>query len=367
MNNSGIIKQRSCFTGCDFIVQLGYERKGAPIRILQITDTQIIDSSQMRTPDRLRPDEVTAWSPDRFDAQCGDHIRSLVAQARPDLIIITGDMVYGSFDDRGTSLEYFCSLMDSFCIPWAPVWGNHDNESLKGIDWQCEQLENSKYCLFKRGSVSGNSNYSVGVAIGDRVIRVLHMLDSNGCRRGNDERVIKQRGLYPDQLELVERNTQLITAAQGRSVPAFMAFHYPLDIFEAAEYAKEYKTKDRQTYVLGVDVAPKDGDFGFSLEEYHQLSTGDGFIDFIKRQNVDGVFVGHVHKNSASIKYEDIVWTFGLKTGQYDYHVTGSVGGTLITLMGEDFSVTHVPSLVPFAPMPGKAKMFENFLVTDGE
>ena len=56
-----------------------------------------------------------------------------------------------------------------------------------------------------------------------------------------------------------------------------------------------------------------------------------------------------------------------MKTGQYDYHVAGSVGGTLITLMDEDFSVTHVPSLVPFAPMPGKAKMFENFLVTEDD
>lgn len=362
--NEFVMKERG-FSGCDFVVQLGWERKDTPIKLLQLTDTQIIDSLQMRTPDRLRPDEISAWLPKNFDAQCGDHIRSLVAQTRPDLIFITGDLVYGSFDDRGTTLEYFCGLMDSFQIPWAPVWGNHDNESARGIDWQCERLQNSKYCLFKRGRVSGNSNYSVGIAVGDTLVRVLHMLDSNGCRRGNEGEVIKQRGIYPDQLALVEDHTRLINASQGRYVPAFMAFHYPVDCFETAETVKGYKREDRQTYVLGVDVTPKDGDFGFCLEKYDQITTDGGFIGFMKHQNVDGVFVGHVHKNTTCIRYEDIVWTFGMKTGQYDYHVAGAVGGTLITLLGEDFSVSHIPSLVPFAPMPGKAKMFDNFFSED--
>ena len=327
--SSHIIRQgEGRFFCCDFVVQLGEARKNTPIKLLQITDTQIIDSTQRRTPDRLRPDEISAWLPENFDAQCGNHIRSLVAQTRPDLIFITGDLVYGSFDDNGTALEYYCKLMDSFAIPWAPVWGNHDNESARGIVWQCEQLQKSKYCLFKRGNVSGNGNYTVGIATGDRLVRVLHLLDSNGCRRGNEGEVIKQRGLYPDQLKLVENNTKLISLSQGRSVPAFMAFHYPVDCFETAEIAKGYKTESRPLYVLGVDVEAKDGDFGFSLEVYDQISTDGGFIDFIKAQNVDGVFVGHVHKNTTSINYENVRWTFGMKTGQYDYHVAGSVGGT---------------------------------------
>ena len=361
MKNYQIKKDGKMFEGCDFVVQLGVNRKSTPIKLLQLTDTQIIDSTQMRTADRLRPDEIGAWFPQNFDALCGNHIRSLIAQTRPDLIFITGDMVYGSFDDKGTTLEYFCNLMDSFGIPWAPIWGNHDNESYKGIDWQCEQLLKSKYCLFKRGCVSGNSNYSVGIAIGDKLIRVIHMLDSNGCRESEEDGVIGKMGLYSDQLTLVEENTSLITKSQGRNIPAFIAFHYPVDCFEQAEIAKGYKSDDRQTYVLGVDVDPWDGDFGFSLEKYDRIVTDDNFIKFIKDQNIDGVFVGHVHKNTTSIKYQDIVWTFGMKTGQYDYHVAGAIGGTLITLYEKDFSVAHIPSLVPFGPMPQKAEMFKNF------
>lgn len=90
--------ENTVFRGCDFVVKFHEERKD-DIRILQITDMQAIDSSQSRTPDRLRPDEIAAWASERFDAQCADHIRALIAQTRPDLIIITGDVVYGSFDD----------------------------------------------------------------------------------------------------------------------------------------------------------------------------------------------------------------------------------------------------------------------------
>ena len=353
--------ERTDFDGCDFVVSLNEGRDAKNIRILQLTDMQIIDAAQRRAPDRIRPDEIAAWGKDRFDAMCGNHIRSLVTQSRPDLIIITGDIVYGSFDDSGETLKYICRLMDSFEIPWAPVFGNHDNESLIGVDWQCRQLEESRYCLFKRGGVSGNGNYTVGIALGNKLLRVIHMLDSNGCRGGNDPSLIKERGLYPDQLELIKNNTRRIKAAQQRAVPAFVAFHIPVDIFKEAETAKGYRTGDDARFMLGVDTVAKDRDFGFCLESYGVIRTEQGFCDFLKAQNVDGVFVGHVHNNCTSISYKDIVWTFGFKTGQYDYHIPYQIGGTLISLDGDAFDVKHLPSLVGCAPMPSGSPMFRGF------
>lgn len=75
------------------------------------------------------------------------------------MIIITGDLVYGEFDDKGTCLLELIKFMESFDIPWAPVFGNHDNESQKGADWQCEQLEKAGNCLFRQRTLTGNSNY----------------------------------------------------------------------------------------------------------------------------------------------------------------------------------------------------------------
>jgi hypothetical protein len=357
----------NAFAGCDFVVRLSGDRINTKIKILQLTDTQVIDASQRRTADRIRPDEIIAWDPKNFDAQCGNHIRSLVAQTKPDLIILTGDIVYGSFDDNGTTLDWFCDLMDSFKIPWAPVFGNHDNESQKGVDWQCARLKRSAYCLFERGNVSGNSNYSVGIAIKDDLIRIIHLVDSNGCKGGNDSKIIKTAGIYDDQLELIRSNTEKSGRAQNKNVPAFMAFHIPISCFKTAETAKQYQTDTRELYSIGVDVPALDGDFGFKLDRYNTIEVGDEFISFLHSQHIEGVFVGHYHSNCTCIDYENVKWVFGLKTGQYDYHIPGQLGGTLITLENEGFSVSHVPALVHYAPMPIRAKMFHDFFASETE
>ena len=353
MMSNTILKELkgSVFDGCDFVVQLPESRQGTNVKILQITDMQIIDAAQRRRPDRIRPDEIAAWGSDQFDAMCGNHIRSLVTQSRPDLILLTGDIVYGSFDDAGTTFQYICELMDSFQIPWAPVFGNHDNESAMGVTWQCEQFEKRAYCLFKRGSVSGNGNYTVGVAIGNTLIRVIHMLDSNGCCSGTDAAIVKVEGIYADQLELVANNTASIRLAQKKEVPAFLAFHIPVDCFQEAERAKGYRKGYDDRYVIGVDVVAKDHDFGFCYEPYRTIKTNN-FYAFLQEQNINGVFVGHIHTACYCISYKDVSWTFGLKTGQYDYHMPYQLGGTLITLTGNDFSVNALQSLLPCGAMP---------------
>ena len=103
------------------------------------------------------------------------------------------------------------------------------------------------------------------------------------------------------------------------------------------------------------------------LEKYSSIDMGDGFIDFLRENRIDGVFAGHVHNACTCIDYENIKWVFGLKTGQYDYHIPGQLGGTLITLNGDAFSVAHIPALVHMAPMPGKAGMFNGFFASEEE
>ena len=361
-----ILKSNDKFMGCDFVVNLDESRKGTKIKILQITDMQFIDSLQRRTADRLRIDEINAWHPDNFDIQGGNQIKSLVAQAMPDLIIITGDIIYGSFDDNGTVMKWFCNFMDQFEIPWAPVFGNHDNESKMGVKYQCDLFENSRYCLFKRGRVTGNGNYTVGIAVNMEIVRILHMLDSNGCY-SDDESVIRESGIYPDQMEMIKENTSLILKTQGRKIPAFMAFHIPPKEFMLAEVSKGYSTDGTELFVIGVDVTQKDNDFGCKMERLNMRDNKTDFLRIAKECNVDGVFCGHYHKNNTCIEYEDIKWVFGLKTGQYDYHIPGQFGGTLITLENGDFCVNHLSALTTLAPYPGGASMFNGLFANDKE
>lgn len=63
------------------------------------------------------------------------------------------------------------------------------------MEWQCEQLENAEYCLFKRGNCSGFGNYTVGIVNREKLVRILYMLDSHGC--------IAPNGIYEDQLDFI--------------------------------------------------------------------------------------------------------------------------------------------------------------------
>lgn len=303
------------------------------IKILQITDMQVIDSSQQRYPDRLRQDEYEKWLPETKEKNLYCYIRELVARTTPDLIIITGDITYGEFDDSGKSLEEFIDFMDSFGIPWAPVYGNHDNETYIGIEKQNAMYENSKYGIFKKGNVFGNGNYSIAIKQGEKVIRTICMMDSNGCGK-----LGIAQGFREDQLEWLKETSNEC------DVPLFCCFHIPTKDFSDAYIAAGYQEKsdERDTcayYELGVDMAAKAGDFGKKYEDFYSYSAP--VLPAFKASRVDGVFAGHYHKINLSVVHEGIRFTMGLKTGLYDYHDKDAMGGTLITLCGKDFSVRH--------------------------
>lgn len=349
--------QHAASVGCDFLVSLPEGRRP---RILQLTDMQVIDAAQRRYPDRLNEREIACWATEQVEGQCYAHIRSLIAQTQPDLIFITGDVVYGEFDDSGKSLMAFCAFMDSFGIPWAPVFGNHDNECARGVAWQCDQFEGAEHCLFRRGTVTGHGNYTVGISVGGRLCRVLYMMDSNGCGAGTDPALYRHAGFAPDQVAWLAERAKDIRA------PGFVAFHIPsTDFADAARFSGYETEENRQYYIIGLDAPSRNGDFGCHREVCGVFAPPEGFRDVLHTADVDGVFVGHCHAINTSILWDGIRWTFGLKTGQYDYHIPGHIGGTLITLSpdadegalpdngdGAPFVVRHIPSLTLYAPFP---------------
>ncbi len=327
-----------------------------PIRILQLTDMQIIDASQQRTPDRLNEREIRYWQPRYMHDQCLQSIRILAEDTEPDLIFITGDVVYGEFDDAGSTLDIFCDFMDSLRIPWAPVYGNHDNESARGVDWQNRRLETARHCLFKTGRVTGNGNYSVLILSDGQPVRVLYMLDSGGCGGARDASARRGAGLAPDQLALVSDTARALKAAcDGLPIPGFLCYHIPSSDFPAAAEAAGYEPCER--YTIGETFPAHEGDLGSRRGERHSCFTApQGFREILHDASVDGVFVGHNHAINTSVFHDGIRWTYGLKTGQYDYFSYGHTGGTLVTLtlQGDGFRIHHVRSknLPAIAPNP---------------
>ena len=327
----------------DFIVNVESGRD--PI-VLQLTDPQIIDAAQQRYSTRLNERHQQMWATDRVEQNCYRYIRDTIETTKPNLIIITGDLVYGEFDDSGVMLQNFIQFMDSFQIPWAPVFGNHEVESKKGVDWQCEQLENAQYCLFKQRTLTGNGNYSVGIVQDGSLKRVFYMLDSNGSGAASEESLanghtVSTAGFGRDQIQWYTDQIQSIHAVSPNTKISF-AYHIQQLVFQDAYAKYGFDNATTQSSPINIDCSAvkEDGDFGYLGRNLKYAWDRDyGVWNAMKGLGVDSIFVGHEHCNSASVVYEGVRFQFGQKSSTYDRSNYLTSGGTVLGSYFDD----HTP------------------------
>jgi len=125
-------------------------------KILNLTDIQVHDGDNFK--------------------EVEDIVNELVADEKPDMITLLGDLLQdNSSYPTNTNWKLVLDLVDSYNIPWAPIFGNHDYEdyvpakpSQKSagtkdlIAYFNDECDN---CLFTLGptEVSGKSNYAVNI------------------------------------------------------------------------------------------------------------------------------------------------------------------------------------------------------------
>lgn len=343
----------------DFVVQV---EEGRDPVVLQLTDTQIIDAAQMRTEDRLGTGAQEYWATDKMEDRCFAYIRETVEATKPDLILLTGDLVYGEFDDAGTSFTALVNFMESFGIPWAPVFGNHDNESAMGADWQCEQLENAAHCLFLQRELTGNGNYTVGIAQGYDLLRVFFMLDSNGGGKSEasmaNGHTKKSVGFGQDQIDWYEDVAYNLSEYSPKTRLSF-AFH-----IQTAAFTKAYAqygftnagTAESPIHITLLDDKA-DGDFGYLGADLKSAwdtngSVTQGMIDL----GADSFFVGHEHCNSASVVYNGVRYQFGQKSSTYDRFNSLKADGSIVGAYSEKGVPLIGGTVIPLAAGDGAIK-----------
>lgn len=308
----------------DFTVEV---EPGRDIRVLQITDTQTVDPSQKRWNSRIGDEATEKYGIDPEDERCFRYVREVVASYKPDLILLTGDLVFGEFDDSGEKFLSLVAFMESLGTPWAPIFGNHENESHKGVDWQCRQLEAADNCLFRQRSLTGNGNYSVGVVQNGKLVRVFYMLDSNGCAFMSDESFSnghskKTYGFGQDQIDWYTESINRIKK-ESPDTKISMAFHAEMSVWQDAfaQYPGFDSSKISDANPLDLDKVGNPGDFGLVTTIYSASESWDNdrtVWNGIKALGVDSLFIGHLHANTASMVYEGVRLTYGLKSSTYD-------------------------------------------------
>ena len=329
----------------DFTVDV---EKGREPVILQLTDPQTIDSRQLRYPERLGDVEIDFWDTHKDYDRSYKYLEEIINKTKPDFIFITGDIIYGEFDDKGTSLLRFVEFMESFKIPWSPVFGNHDAECQRGIDWVCEQYVNAEHCLFKQRALTGNSNYTVGITQDGKLLRVFYLMDTSDY--GTSPKISFENGhsstkmgLQPDQIEWYRNSIKEIKSVYP-DVKFSFAFHAAILAF--CDAVENYGIKDFGNEItVNIDALANkpETDFGFIGTNNKRVWYWD--CDYtvwndIKSLGVDSVFVGHVHHFSSSIVFEGVRLQYGQKSSEYCD--CNWIDGDTIVHMGISYQLTSV-------------------------
>lgn len=257
------------------------KKKNEPFVILNLADVQLCDLEDIFSMGEIKRE-----------------IADLVKRTRPDLITLTGDQTWSN--ENLISLKSLISWLDSFGIPYAPVFGNHDcgnqpDSAVLSRNACCDLYEKGKYSIFRRGpsNLGSLGNYVVNVTEEGKIVRTLYFLDSGYEDKISDE-----------QISWLQWNAEGLRAANGGEYPAGMCFfHKPIPEYAAA-YAG-YRSGDASVEAVG-DVWVT-----FSLSG----SLQNGFFEAAKAVGVTDIVCGHQHGNCFTLRYEGVRLTFALKTG----------------------------------------------------
>lgn len=264
-------------------------------------------------------------------------VKRLVEKFKPDLILVLGDMVCTESDHY--AIYRFTELMDSFKIPWAPVFGNHDDEGNCDLNFLADVMMQSEYCLFEKGDPKlGVGNYVINIAEyedGKRnVVESFVMMDSK--EYSVNEEQVKWFKWVTDGINKATDFTSEISLAEHIPLPEYQyAFDESWDL-ENSRW-KEGKGAYGQINEMIACGRYPDGTL-------YQI----GFFDAVKASGTTKyIFCGHDHLNDASMMYEGIRMSYNMKLGFGSGFKWGFNGGTLITLNSNGIkNISHKSKLI---------------------
>lgn len=259
------------------------------------------------------------------DNQAINAVAAMVAEEKPDLVIVTGDIAYpvpfqaGTFNNK-TGAVIFASLMEKLGVYWCPAFGNHDTEaysyfSRKDISELYSNRQKYPHCLFQSGpkDVDGYGNYIVNVQTSKgEITQSFVMLDSHSYIDNDYFGIMwKYDCVHKNQVEWYEQQIKTLTKINNNKTPkSLMFFHMPpQEMLTAYNEYKENGYKDTaDSKYIGGKAGEKD------LVVYPSEKNYGLFDKCLELGSTKGIFFGHDHLNNFTILYKGIQLT-------YDYTV----------------------------------------------
>ena len=264
-------------------------------------------------------------------------VSELIKRTKPDLITISGDLAWAGHD---YAYKQLALLLEQFQIPWAPVWGNHDNQGgAEYIDKIATDYLSYPHCVYEKGDAEmGNGNYVVCIEEDGKIVEALFMMDSHDrddCVDGNGNIQKVYLKLTEKQMQWYREQTKFLKAKGCKD--STMILHIPIYAFCVASRAA-YKTsvslKDLALAQAEGTECWKEGyidSVGVQHEAIGSHPENDGVFAIIKEEGLTKTIVaGHDHVNNWMIRYEGVTMVYALKTGAGCYWEPCMNGGTVL-------------------------------------
>ncbi len=304
-----VFSTEKTFSNDDFVTVA--KKEGKDFVILNLSDIHFTDYRDIMetAPKRSLPTNLT--------------VKRLVKAVKPDFITVTGDIVCGTSTYH--SIKRFINLMESFSVPWAPVFGNHDKEGNCDLNYLAEEMMSAPHCLMKKGDPGmGVGNYIVGISDENgRLLQALFMMDSQHSNSG--EKNAQPNELQHEWIKWASNGIKSISPSAEISI--FMHIPIPeyIDGYNAAFDSKkgEWRDKTKSVGHIGEEIA--------CHMDKDRNPIQKGLFKVIKDAgNIKNVFCGHDHLNAFSLEYEGVRLNYVMKISKSAGRKPGYDGGLAI-------------------------------------
>ena len=223
-------------------------------------------------------------------------VREMVETEKPDLVVVTGDIIYSAPADSTLSvvLKTFAKLGVPFCM----TFGNHDYDFKTPAVALYNQMQKTPNCVMPvlQGK---NTDYSLPIlsSNGKRTAAVLYCIDTHNKPAiggiGGYQWISHNQITWYRQRSMVYKQKN-----GGRPVPSLAFLHIPLPEFN-------YATDNTQCPM-----------YGSRLEKEYSPSINSGMFASIKEMgDIMGVFCGHDHDNDYAVSYFNVLLAHGRFSG----------------------------------------------------
>lgn len=235
-------------------------------------------------------------------------VREMVQTEKPDLVVVTGDIIYSAPADSTLSvvLKTFAQLGVPFCM----TFGNHDYDFKTPAVALYNQMQKTPNCVMPvlQGK---NTDYSLPIlsSNGKRTAAVLYCIDTHNKPAiggiGGYQWISHNQITWYRQRSMVYKQKN-----GGKPVPSLAFLHIPLSEFN-------YATANTQCPM-----------YGSRLEKAYSPSLNSGMFASIKEMgDIMGVFCGHDHDNDYAVSYFNVLLAHGRFSGgntEYNHLTRGA-------------------------------------------